>query len=116
VVVREFVDSREVLSRASVHVTHGGCSSVHESLLAGVPMVCIPQAGDQFAWSERITSLGAGQSAEATPTVVRTVVRTLLEDDRPAARSRELGCSLARYDGDGRVTAVVNDRLAPGVL
>src|SRR3954469_287030 len=37
------VDSRAVLARAAAHVTHGGANSVHESLIAAVPMVCVPQ-------------------------------------------------------------------------
>ena len=56
VVVRESVPAREVLARASIHVTHGGCNSVHESLLAGVPMVCLPQAFDQIPLSRRVAN------------------------------------------------------------
>ena len=41
--LRKFVPAREVLARASAHITHGGCNSVHESLLAAVPMACLPQ-------------------------------------------------------------------------
>lgn len=110
---REFVDSRELLGRSSVHVTHAGCSSVHESLLAGVPMVCIPQAVDQFSWAERVEQLGAGRIAQATPDAIGGHVRWLLEDDRPRRRAYELGRSLAAYDGAGAVRDVVERALTP---
>ena len=66
IVVQEFVEAREVLSRASAHITHGGCNSIHESLLAGVPMLCIPQAYDQFPLAGRMSVLGAGRTSART--------------------------------------------------
>ena len=60
VAFRDFVPGREVLARASLHITHGGCNSVHETLLAGVPMVLIPQAYDQFPLARAIEVLGRG--------------------------------------------------------
>jgi MGT family glycosyltransferase len=112
VVVREFVRSREVLARASVHVTHGGCSSVHESLLAGVPMVCMPQGADQLGWSWCVEALGAGQVVEMTPAAIRAGVRRLLDDERPRRRALELGQRLGRYDGETRVAELVKRVLA----
>jgi MGT family glycosyltransferase len=112
-VVHEFVDSREVLARASVHVTHGGCSSVHESLLAGVPMVCLPVGADQFDWAGRVEELGAGQTIEMTPEAIRGAVRRMLVDRGPRERAVELGRHLASYDGPRRVGELVEEVLAP---
>ena len=55
-----YVPSRAVLSHAALHITHGGANSVHESLAAGVPMVCLPQGDDHHLWAERVRVLGAG--------------------------------------------------------
>jgi MGT family glycosyltransferase len=118
VVVREFVDSREVLASATVHVTHGGCSSVHESLLAGVPMVCIPQGSDQIAWSRRLEALGAGAIVDMTPAAIRTGVHRLIGDCRPREHAAELGEHLAAYDGEPRLAKLVEQMLSgryPGV-
>jgi MGT family glycosyltransferase len=112
VVVREFVDAREVLGRASVHITHCGNNSVHETLLAGVPMLCMPQAYDQFPLAGRVVALGAGRIAEEDPEAVRAGVRWLLEDDAPRARAQELGQHLASYDGEGRVAEVFEQVLS----
>ena len=84
VVVRDFVPARDMLARADVHVTHGGINSVHECLLAGVPMVFIPQAYDQFPLAGRIDLLGAGQVTEEDPEAIRDAVRWLLADESPA--------------------------------
>lgn len=111
--VREFVPAREVLARAAIHVTHGGCGSVHESLLAGVPMVCIPQAYDQVPLSERVEALGAGAVAEEEPAAIRAAVLSLLGDARTRRRVAELGDHLVGYDGEGRVAAIV-ERVVAG--
>jgi MGT family glycosyltransferase len=112
VTANEFVQQRDVLARADIHITHGGCNSVHETFLAGVPMVCMPQAADQFAMTERVAQLGAGRTVKETPAAVRDGVRWLLDDGRPRARARQLGRHLAAYDGEARVARLVEQLLA----
>lgn len=111
--VRAFVPARDVLARAEVHVTHGGCGSVHESLLAGVPMVCVPQAYDQFSLAERVELLGAGVVAQGEPAAVRAAVLSLLGDARARGRAMQMAERLVRYDGAARVAAIV-ERVAAG--
>jgi len=110
-VVHEFVDSREVLARTAVHVTHGGGSSVHESLLAGVPMVCLPQGSDQWAWGQRVQELGAGRIVARDPHAIRSAVRDLLEDRAARDRAAQVGRSLAAYPGERRVAELVERTL-----
>lgn len=107
VVIHEFAESREVLARASVHITHGGCNSVHESLLAGVPMVCLPQAFDQIPLSGRIAELGVGAIADEHPDKVARAVLTLLDDGQARVRISEISERLQRYDGESRVASAV---------
>jgi len=38
-----YVSQLDVLTKASVFITHGGMNSVHESILKEVPMIVIPQ-------------------------------------------------------------------------
>jgi MGT family glycosyltransferase len=110
--VAEHVASRAVLRHASLHVTHGGGSSVHESLLAGVPMLCLPQGSDQGAWAARVAALGAGEVlADESPAAIRDGVRRLLGDAAPARRARELGDSLERYDGAKIAVEAVDELL-----
>lgn len=105
--VREFAPTREVLAEASLHVTHGGCNSVHETLLAGVPMVGIPQAYDQFPLCGRLQLLGAGVIAEERADQIGEAIRLVLSSDKASTRARELGEHLAQYDGAARVAEMV---------
>jgi zeaxanthin glucosyltransferase len=111
VTVHEFLESREALAGASVHVTHGGCNSVHESLVAGVPMVCLPQAFDQIPLSARVAELGAGVVAAENPDEVRAGVLQLLRDAGPRLSAHGISQRLSRYDGEARVAAAVASRL-----
>ena len=112
VTVHRFAPGWEMLTRASVHITHGGNNSVHESLIAGVPMLCMPQAYDQFPLTGRVEQLGAGRVIEESPLAIREGVRWLLEDPGPRSRARELGEHLLSYDGEGRVAEVLERVLA----
>jgi MGT family glycosyltransferase len=106
-VVEEFVNSVEVLAEAAVHVTHGGGSSVHESLLTGTPMVCLPLGADQHSWAEVAQRLGAACIVEQAPWAIRRAVGELLADDAYRDRAGRLGEHLAQYDGPTRIAGLV---------
>lgn len=99
-----------VQARADVFLTHAG-TSVHEAFLAGSPMVCLPQGGDQELWAGRVVALGAGVLAEPRPAAIRDAVATVLEDPRYRTRAEALGAHLAAYDGEARVVALVEGLL-----
>jgi MGT family glycosyltransferase len=107
VVVRESVPAREVLARASIHITHGGCNSVHESLVAGAPMVCLPQAFDQIPLSRRVAQLGVGVIAEQDPGAVARAVLSLLGDGPARLHIQAMSERLQRYDGETRLAAAI---------
>jgi MGT family glycosyltransferase len=111
--VRDFVPNREALAQASLHITHGGCNSVHETLLAGVPMVCMPQAYDQFPLCGRIQLLGAGVIVEERREAIGEAVRLVLDSDKARARAREVAEHLASYDAESQVAEVIERSLAP---
>jgi MGT family glycosyltransferase len=104
---RGFVPTRELLAESSLMVTHCGNNSTHEALMAGVPMLCLPQALDQFAAAERVQQLGAGRIAAATPKAIGETAQRLLTDPAPRRRAAELGRHLASYDGEARVARVL---------
>jgi MGT family glycosyltransferase len=103
--VMPFVPQMEVLSRASVFVTHGGMNSANEGLWRGVPMVVVPQRGDQFLVGRRMAELGAGiaiMPAEATPARLRDAVGRLIAESSFRDRARALGASLVAAGGPAR--------------
>lgn len=55
-----FVSQIEVLSQASLFITHGGMNSVSEALWYEVPLLLFPQHGDQHLVAARAVELGAG--------------------------------------------------------
>src|ERR1039458_5062831 len=58
--VRQFVPQLALLNRAAAFVTHGGMNSANEALYFGVPLVVVPQRGDQHMVGARVAELGAG--------------------------------------------------------
>jgi MGT family glycosyltransferase len=95
VVVRPYVPQLEVLARASVFVSHGGMNSVSESLYYGVPLVIVPQMGEQEIVARQVEALGAGlylPKQAVTGDRLRECVQRLIGDQtfhRQAARVRQ---------------------------
>jgi MGT family glycosyltransferase len=111
VTVVTYVPSRAVLSHAALHITHGGANSVHESLAAGVPMVCLPQGDDHHLWAERVRALGAGAVVAAEPEAIRAAVVHVLADDATRGRADDVAQHLRDFPGEATVTATVAELL-----
>ncbi|MEO8368489.1 MAG: macrolide family glycosyltransferase [Candidatus Solibacter sp.] len=82
-IVRPYVPQLEVLARAGAFVSHGGMNSVNESLMHGVPLLVIPQMGEQYINGRRVEELKAGlllSNAEAGAARLRHSVRRLLDE------------------------------------
>jgi hypothetical protein len=74
-------DQQQVLSRADVFVTHGGCNSFHEALLHRVPMVVVPFFGDQALVARRAVELGVGLDLGDLDGIDRDTTRRHLASD-----------------------------------
>jgi MGT family glycosyltransferase len=88
-IVQAHVPQLEVLRRAAMFITHGGMNSVNEGLYHGVPLVVIPQMGEQQLVGRRVEELGAGlylAKEEATPRKLRDAVHRILAE--PGFRSQ----------------------------
>ena len=85
-----YVDQLQVLSRASVFITHCGMNSVSESLYMETPMVLYPQTNEQAAFARRTVEIGAGlllkdDSADG----IRKAVMDLIRNKACAEAARE---------------------------
>lgn len=58
--ITNFVPQFEILNDTDVFISHAGMNSVSESLHFQVPLLLLPQTGDQYYVAERIEQLGAG--------------------------------------------------------
>jgi len=85
--------------RAHAFVTHAGFNSLQESLVAGVPMVALPQAADQPANAQLIEASGWGRAflrpLEATSEALAGALREVAaEDGSHRAAVRAAGADL----------------------
>lgn len=110
VLVRSWVPQLDVLRQAAVFVTHGGMNSVSESLHHGVPLVVVPQMGEQELVGSQVERLGAGvrlHRDSVTPASLRAAVRRVLEDRRFRERAVAIGHSFTAAGGADRAADAV---------
>ena len=74
VFVFPYVPQLQLLQRATLHITHGGFSSVRESLRYGVPMIVFPGWHDQFGNAARVVFHGVGLRGEMKAITAETMV------------------------------------------
>ena len=82
-------------------VTHAGWQTVNAALADGVPLVCIPDARDQPDNAARVLSVNAGVrvSKKSSPSKLRSVIASALEDRSIKQGARAMADALARSDG-----------------
>jgi MGT family glycosyltransferase len=101
IVVKPWVAQLDMLRHASVFVSHGGMNSVSESLHHGVPLVVVPQMGEQDIIASRVEELGAGlrlAKTEVTADRLRQAVQRVLGD---ASFRTEAGLVRESFDAAG---------------
>jgi MGT family glycosyltransferase len=96
------VPQLEILRRSALFITHGGMNSVSEALLDGVPVIVVPQVGDQYFVAQRVAALGAGVGltpAQATPERLRALAAQVLGDGSFRDQAGRIGQSLRQAGG-----------------
>ena len=58
--VYNYVPQLEVLKQVDLFITHGGMNSLSEGLYNNLPLIVVPQFGDQALVAKRVEELGAG--------------------------------------------------------
>ncbi len=108
--VYNFVPQVALLPRVDAFLTHGGMNSVHEGLIAGVPLVCVPQQQEQAMVAAQLGMTGAGIPLQLVPPFgdvgaaqLREAVETILSDTSYAQKSAALGESMRAAGGVSRV-------------
>ena len=92
----------QILERAALFVTHGGMNSANEGLLYGVPLLVVPQRGDQYMVAARVAELGAGLPLfphEVTVDRLRERVAYLLADPNFRRQAQQVAQSLRDAGG-----------------
>ncbi|MEU7568766.1 macrolide family glycosyltransferase [Streptomyces fradiae] len=112
--VHDWVPQREILARADAFVTHAGMGGCGEGLLAGVPMIAVPQAADQFMNADRLVELGVARridTPDASAEALRAALHDLVGDPEVARRSARLRAAARAEGGTSRAADLVEDAL-----
>jgi MGT family glycosyltransferase len=110
VIARTHVPQLAVLERASVFVTHGGMNSTMEGLWYGVPLVVVPQHGDQPLVAERVATLGLGRTLmpeELSGAAVKEAVDAVIEDRQVAENVGRFQAEMREAGGAPRAAEVI---------
>jgi MGT family glycosyltransferase len=100
--VEEFVPQMQLLERTSLFITHGGMNSANEGLLLGIPLLVVPQRGDQFLVGRRVTELDAGLTIhprEASAASLREAALRILNEPSFKTKAEALGQTLRQAGG-----------------
>lgn len=112
--VRRRVPQLEVLSQASLFITHGGMNSVNEALFYGVPMLVVPVGNDQPTVARRVEKLGLGEALDirkATPDVLREAAMRVLSDRECHARLSEFRQETRNAGGNAKAVKLIVEQL-----
>ncbi|MBF6174633.1 glycosyl transferase [Nocardia blacklockiae] len=112
--VHSWVPQRAILEQADAFVTHAGMGGCGEGLRAGVPMIAVPQAAEQFLNADRLVELGVARRIDteaATPETLREALHTLVADPERTRRSRELRTATRAEGGTLRAADLIEEML-----
>jgi MGT family glycosyltransferase len=93
-----YISQAEILPRASVVVGHGGSGSTWGALAHGCPVVCLPQAADQFENGAAAEAAGAGLSLlpnDQGVEEIRAALRRVLGDESFASAAARIAEEIA---------------------
>lgn len=95
--VFNYVPQLEVLKQTDIFITHGGMNSSSEALYNDIPLIVVPQFGDQFIVAKRVAELGAGiilPSAVATVSKLQESINAMLNNPSFKENACKVGQSL----------------------
>jgi MGT family glycosyltransferase len=109
-IVEPHVPQLAVLRRVGAFVTHGGMNSVSESLSCAVPMVVVPQMGEQALVGLQVERLGAGLcllNGNTGPQSLRESVARVLAEERFRNQAESIGGSFLEAGGAPRAAGLI---------
>ncbi|KAA9163693.1 glycosyl transferase [Amycolatopsis acidicola] len=112
--VHSWVPQREILDQADAFVTHAGMGGCGEGLLAGVPMIAVPQAAEQFMNADRLVELGVARridTPDATAETLRSALLDLTGDAEVARTSAKLRADARAEGGTPRAADLIEEML-----
>ncbi len=113
--VGQMVPQLDILSQASVFITHGGMGGTGEAIYFGVPMIAIPQMEEQAITARQIEKLGLGRAFPdknaITAEALREAITALLTDPSYKNTAREFSADMRALGGAAASADAVVDYL-----
>lgn len=99
--VYNYVPQLEVLKQTDLIITHGSMNSSNEALYNDIPLLIVPQLGDQTLVAKRIEELGAGIILidNINESTIKNAVDKLLSDNLYKENAQKIGQSLRESGG-----------------
>ncbi|KAA0941457.1 macrolide-inactivating glycosyltransferase [Streptomyces apricus] len=108
--VHDWVPQLAILQQADAFVTHAGAGGSQEGMATATPMVCVPQAVDQFGNADMLQALGVARHLpmeEATAGALREAVLAVADDPGVARRLKEVQAQMAAEGGTSRAADLI---------
>jgi UDP:flavonoid glycosyltransferase YjiC (YdhE family) len=110
--VADYLPGDLVARRSSLVVCNGGSPTSHQALLAGVPVLGIPDNLDQVLNMSYLKQAGVGDwlaPRNASADAIERLARRLLDDPRFAARAASLGAAETSRDIAGTLEQAISE-------
>jgi zeaxanthin glucosyltransferase len=111
-IVVPYAPQLEIISRASLTITHAGINTTLESLAKGVPLVAVPVGNDQPSVAARIEGIGAGKSVpykKLSAKRLRNAIQQVMEDPKYRDGAQDMKNHIAQLNGLERAADIVEE-------
>ena len=107
--VAQYVPHAEILTSASLVITHAGLGTTMSALGRGVPLLCTPMGRDQFFNAEQVETLGAGRMLmpDSSSDAIAQAATDILGDDRFQAGAKQMAVAIGGYGGAAAAAAAL---------
>ncbi|MDO4536302.1 MAG: glycosyltransferase [Clostridium perfringens] len=111
--VYNYVPQLEVLKKVDLFITHGGMNSSSEGLYNNVPLIVVPQFGDQPVVAKRVEELGAGIPLmdDISVEAIGNAVNKILSDDSYKENAKKIGESLRACGGYKKAAEAIHEAI-----
>ncbi|WP_067682150.1 macrolide family glycosyltransferase [Nocardia miyunensis] len=113
--VHPWIPQRAILAQADALITHAGMGGCGEGLRAGVPMIAVPQAAEQFINADRLVELGVARridTQDATAQNLRSALHDLVTAPEVTRRSAQLSVEARAEGGTTRAADLIENMLS----
>ena len=116
-IVVPFAPQQQLISKASLVITHAGMNTVLGSLSSGTPMIAIPIANEQPGIASRLAKTGAGEVIslkQLTASKLRETIQRVMKEDSYKQNALRLQEIIRHAGGVSRAADIIEQAVATG--